>query len=142
MWICKHCGQEVESHLHECWNCGCGIDWSPPKEIELIAADGTESNGSTTAKPPPFSESETGLLRLLGFAAGGIGLIGGLITLANTPDAPVLNMLYLAIGGAEIVSGVTTGTFLYVVAGIGDAVLDLWTAQQNGKAAVPIKDAI
>jgi hypothetical protein len=128
--------------LDECWNCGCGVNWSPPKEREPVAADGTESNGSTTSKAAPFSDSETGLLRFLGFAAAAIGVIGGLITLANIPDAPVLNMLYLAIGGAEIVSGVTTGVFLYVVAGIGDAVLDLWTAQQNGKEAAPIKDAI
>ncbi|HUS11035.1 MAG TPA: hypothetical protein VMZ30_11255 [Pyrinomonadaceae bacterium] len=79
-------------------------------------------------------------------AIGLIGVIAGIIVLANSPDAPseysrdVLSqiqhtnrMFYLVLGWSQIVGGITTGVFLYVVAGIGEAVLDLWRAQQTGK---------
>jgi hypothetical protein len=146
MWTCKHCGHEVESQFDECSNCGTGINWSPPTKAQAIVETSEAPETLPTSKDPPYSTDSTAILRFLGFAIGIIGLIGGFIVLFNSPDAPseystdalskiqsANRVVYMVLGWSQIVAGITTGVFLYVVAGIGEAVLDLWKAQQAGK---------
>jgi hypothetical protein len=91
---------------------------------------------------------------LIGYAVAILGTIGGIIVLVNAPAAPsdvalqfgndlsaqirsANRMIYLVAGCAQIVGGITTGIFLYVVAGIGDAVLDSWvTRHRDDKTAL------
>jgi hypothetical protein len=47
----------------------------------------------------------------------------------------------LVIGCSQILAGITTGLFLYVVAGIGDAVLDSWLARHRDDEPVVSGDA-
>jgi hypothetical protein len=150
MWTCKYCSHEVaDDRLDECPNCGTGRNWIPPAETQSGTADSGVADTLPTSKAPPFSDTATGFLRIIAFAVAIIGMIAGIIILTNAPNAPsdiavrfrtddlptqiqsANRMLYLVVGWAQIMGGVTTGVFLYVVAGIGDAVLDLWRAQQN-----------
>jgi hypothetical protein len=150
MWTCKYCSHEVaDDRLDEYPNCGTGRNWIPPTEIQSVAADSEAAETLPTSKAPPFSDTATGFLRIIAFAVAIIGVIAGIIILTNAPSAPsdiavrfrsddlptqiqsANRMLYSAVGWAQIIGGITTGVFLYVVAGIGDTVLDLWRAQQN-----------
>ena len=157
MWTCKHCGQEADDHYDKCWNCGCGKNWTPgePTALQKVLAAETASERAE----PPFSGSATGALRVIAFAFAIVGIIGGIIVLTNSPNAPsdiavrfgndlptqiqsANRMIYLVVGWAQIIGGITTGIFLYVVAGIGDAVLDLWAARHNGDEPVSSQTAI
>jgi uncharacterized membrane protein len=160
MWTCKHCGEQVRGHFVECSSCGYVKNWSPPTETESLSPDAIVPEISSPAKTPPFSDAATGFLRILAFGIAIVGVIAGIVVLANSPTAPsdiavrfgsndlptqiqsANRMLYLAVGWGQIIAGITTGVFLYVVAGIGDAVLDLWTAQQSEKQRVSSKAAI
>lgn len=146
MWTCKHCGQEVESHIDECSNCGTGINWTPPTGRQKIIQSNEVKKTVLPAKDPPYSTDSTSILRFVGLAIGIIGVIAGIVVLFNSPEAPseysrdalsqiqnANRMVYLVVGWSQIVAGITAGVFLYVVAGIGDAVLDLWNAQQTAK---------
>ena len=145
MWTCKHCGKEAEDKFDECWNCGCGKNWTPGEPTPLQKV--LEAEATSEEKKPPFSDSATGALRVIGFLAAIAGIAGGIWVLANSPPAPsdiavrygndlptqiqsANRMVYLVVGWSQIVGGITTGIFLYVVAGIGDAVLDLWAARR------------
>ena len=62
-------------------------------------------------------------------------MLGGIFVIANSPaslyyttDVTGLRIIYLAIGCSLIVEGIITVVFLNVVAGIGNAVLDIWGA--------------
>lgn len=132
MWTCKSCGHQVEDNLDECSNCGTGINWSPPTDAQLssdISNSGTLTT-QTASNTGPIPEVLTTFLRITGIAVAIIGLIAGLIVLTDTPQNP-LSTLYLMVGLAQIIGGLTAGALLYAVAGIGDAVRDLWKAQHK-----------
>jgi hypothetical protein len=151
MWTCKHCSRDVSDRDDECWNCGRGKNWKPgePNPLpEVLAAE-----TAIEKPPPPFSDSATGALRVIAFAVAIAGIVGGIVVLTNSPNAPsdiavqfgndlptqiqsANRMIYLVVGWAQIIGAITTGIFLYVVAGIGDAVLDLWAARHNSDKPV------
>ena len=156
MWTCKHCGKEADDQYDECWNCGCGKNWTPGEPTPLQNVLAAEV-ASSRAKPP-LSDSATGALRVIAFAFAIVGILGGIIVLTNSPNAPsetvvrfgndlltqiqsANRMIYLVVGWAQIIGGITTGIFLYVVAGIGDAVLDLWAAQRRGDEPISSQTA-
>jgi hypothetical protein len=144
MWKCKYCGQVVDNKQDECFNCGTGRNWSPPTDAQLSAAS---DDGMLTTQAAnntgPIPEVITGFLRVMGIAAAVIGLIAGLLVLMDAPAAPgrtlpygdapqnPIRTLYLVFGWAQIIGGLTAGALLYAVAGIGDAVRDLWKAQRK-----------
>jgi hypothetical protein len=144
MWTCKHCGQEVENNLSECWNCGTGISWEPPTEASIPDASTTTSQTERIQKKAPLSVELTGALSAIGLVIGLIGLIGGIVVLYNAPSAPssyasdklsdiqgTNRVMYLALGWSQIISGTITGLLLYIVGRIGEAVLDIWKAQHQ-----------
>jgi hypothetical protein len=109
------------------------------------AGETTEDSGGRTVsvpidKPSPISPEALSTLSFVGWAVAIISVIAGIATLMNTPesryarDAAGLRTIYLAIGWSQIIGGFIAGLFFNVVAGIGRAVLDVWTAQQ-GKGA-------
>jgi len=75
-----------------------------------------------------------------------IGVIAGIVVLVNAPDAPsdyakdalteiqrTNRMVYFVLGWSQTIGGLVAGLLLYVVGGIGQAVLDLWKGQQADK---------
>jgi hypothetical protein len=143
MWTCKHCGQENDNNLHECWNCGTGMNWVPPTD----APAPVNSQDETTILPDkaaPLSFEAASALTAVGIGIALVGIIAGVIVLVNAPDAPngyandtlteiqrTNRMTYLVLGWSQIIGGLVTGLLLYVVGGIGQVVLDLWKAQQD-----------
>jgi|GEM_PF-2164018 len=136
MWTCKHCGQEVETNVHECWNCGTGINWVPPTEAPVFPF---EQETTLPPKTAPLSSDLAGALSALGIAVGIIGAFAGTVVLFNSPEAPsaystdplsdiqrVNRMTYLVLGWSQIVGGLVSGLLLYVVGGIGQVVVELW----------------
>lgn len=144
---CKKCRKEIRES-HPCvWCITCGEPISD--EINLkrkYQPDSNEAYPATVtwpwqAKPintEPVSSDALGFLRIAGWAIAVISVIGGVVLLVNTPESRYyttdvigLRAMYLAIGCSQIVGGLVTGVLLNVVAGIGNAVLDIWKAQQQ-----------
>jgi hypothetical protein len=148
MWICKHCGHENENNLHECWNCGTGINWVPTTDASA-SVSASSDEAITPPKAAPLSNEAASALAAVGIGAGLIGIIAGIIVLVNAPDAPsdsatdaltqiqrTNHMVYIVLGWSQIVGGLVTGLLLFVVGGIGQAVVDLW----NDRNAVTYRD--
>ena len=58
MWTCKHCGYENENNLHECWNCGTGINRVPPPDaLEPVSVSPEDTTTSPNKAAPLSSES-------------------------------------------------------------------------------------
>jgi len=136
MWTCKHCGQEVEDNLHECWNCGTGINWVPPTDAPVFPFEQQTTSATESA---PLSRDLATALGALGIGIALIGLIAGIIVISNSPEAPSAyssdalteiqranRMTYLVLGWSQIIGGLVSGGLLYVVGGIGQVVVDLW----------------
>ena len=145
MWECKYCGHQTEGNLHECANCGTGKDWTPPADVQAFNQDVTEA---PTTSAVPIDTAMTTFLRLAGIALALFGIMEGIMILSNAPATPASTVplygdplptqiqsatrtVYLVLGWAQIIGGVTGGVLLYTVAGIGEAVRDLWVAQQE-----------
>lgn len=146
MWKCKSCGQDVENTFDECPNCGTGKNWTPPADVQSF--DAAEPESPPAAKSSPVNMMATTLLYTVGIGVAAIGVIAGLVTIGYAPDAPnalgvvygdtlplqiqrTTRMVYLTIGWAQIIGGITVGLLLYTVASIGEAVHDLWRASQD-----------
>lgn len=146
MWECLYCHHEVADNFDECSNCGTGKNWKPSPDVQSFNQEVTETQAATSDAPAfdagTFSSATT-LLRFVGFAMALIGVVAGGVILMDAPaerptplygavsgDSP-FRMVYLVIGWAYIVGGLTTGLLFYVVAGIGDAVRDVWRAAQD-----------
>lgn len=148
MWECQYCHHEVVDNLDECSNCGTGKNWKPSPDVQSFNVE--EPEASATSQDP-LGTTAPMLLRILGVAVGVVGVIAGLMVLANAPPAPsapvvplygdtmptriqsATRTLYLAIGWGQIIGGIGVGTLLYTVAGIADTVREMWAAQP-GKA--------
>jgi hypothetical protein len=144
MWTCKHCGYDNENNLHECWNCGTGRKWVPPTDAPAPVNASPEETTTSPNKEAPLSFEAASALTAVGIGIALIGIIAGIVVLINAPDTPsdyakdaltdiqrTNRMVYLVLGWSQIVGGLVTGLLLYVVGGIGQAVLDLWKAQQK-----------
>jgi uncharacterized membrane protein YvbJ len=135
MWICKHCGHEVDDALNNCPKCKTGKYWGA-SETEKRSAGIAVEHAQLIGNRMPISNSAIGFLRFMGIVFAIIGVISGVVILANAPSqnddiAALFRTIHFAVGFAQIIGGITTGVLLYVVAGIGKAVLDLWEAQKN-----------
>ena len=147
MWTCKHCGYENENNLHECWNCGTGINWVPPTDAPEPVSASPEDMTTSPNRAAPLSSEAASALTAVGIGIALIGIIAGIVVLVNTPDAPsdyatdalaqiqrTNRMVYFVLGWSQIVGGLVTGLLLYVVGGIGQVVVDLWNEQQPVQA--------
>lgn len=88
MWTCKHCGYENENNLHECWNCGTGINWVPPTDAPESVSASPEDTTTSPNKAAPLSSEAASALTAVGIGIALIGIIAGIIVLVNAPDAP------------------------------------------------------
>ncbi|MDX6272328.1 MAG: hypothetical protein QOD28_3551 [Acidobacteriota bacterium] len=144
MWECKYCGHKTnDDNLQECPNCGTGKDWKPPADVQAFNQEVPEAPATSAV---PIDTAMTTFLRLAGMALALFGIMAGIMILSNAPAAPASTVplygdplptqiqsatrtVYLVLGWAQIIGGVTGGVLLYTVACIGDAVRDLWKAQ-------------
>lgn len=90
-----------------------------------------------TIKTEPISRAALTFVRIAGWAIAVISVIAGIVVLVNTPESTYIagasgvRVIYLAMGWSQIIGGIITGVLLNVVAGIGNAVLDIWNAKQK-----------
>lgn len=95
---------------------------------------------SPVVKNPPVEKTTLDLFLGVGVVLGIVGVIAGFVTIANAPEyaysteARALKTAAWIWGISEIVGGVLTGFVFYVIAGIGQAVIDIWI-NQNKKSA-------
>src|ERR1700759_2373506 len=125
MWICKHCGSEVESdNLLACWNCGYDKDGTPPENREAFEEAIRDTAASQPSEIVPTTSGYASALKIFGWLALISGITGGLIVFSNSlqyrpyyPE-PDTRPYYFALAFAVAFQGVFTFVLCHVIAEI------------------------
>jgi hypothetical protein len=148
---CTECGESLSNDVKaklRIWHASLNKDTSE-------RSSNNETNEPSASKLPrqiptePISRDALGFLRIVGVGVAILGIIAGGIILFNAPKGPsdialqyssgdlnvqlsrAVRLLHLSLGWGQIVGSIVTGVVLNVIAGIGDAVLDIWKRQQQ-----------
>lgn len=150
---CDACGEPISDDVN--WKRKPKHDPAPAQNQEFLlsneadAGDAVAQPAQPMVKAEPISTEALGFLRVVGSTVAILGIIAGILILVNTPEGPndtaikyrsdelpvqihrTTRLIYLSLGWGQIIGSIVIGVLLNVVAGIGNAVLDIWKAPQS-----------